>query len=271
MGGVKYIQGRTQKMSRSKSLLGMLVLSALAICAFAASSAQATTMHECEEKASGPTEQTYKDAKCSEKSGEGKFRTVPLPVNTPIKVEATLTPTKFVEEKEELHTVLTTVVGGIAIEITCTELSSPEGTAENKETGGVMEVVGSGAVTYSKCTVPKPVGQGCTVHTAGQEVGMITTAVLTSKTKDTAAEKMEVEYTAPEGKFVTLIFEGCKTAALNGNKPVTGTVLAEQTTPTSLTVNVSTLTFGGQPATYKATIHFKTRGGTGNTIAFETP
>jgi hypothetical protein len=264
-------------MKQGKSLLGMLVLSALAICAFAASSAQATTMHECIEKPEGPTSQTYSDSKCQTPSGEGKFRTVPLPANTPIKVEATLTPTTFNEGKEELHATMTTVVGGITFEITCTELSSPGATAENKETGGVMEVVGVGVVTCSGATVPKPAGQGCKVKTAGNEVGMITTNSLTGKTIDTENGEMHVEYRPTAGAaepFVTLVIEGCKTAALNGNKPIYGSALASQTTPTSLTVNVNTLHFGspeGPGATLKATVHLRTAEGTKNTIAFETP
>jgi hypothetical protein len=263
-------------MTTSKSLLGMLCLSVFAICAFAASSAQATTMHECIKVSEGETAQAYSDPNCSVKSAEGKFRTVPLPANTPIKVEATLTPTTFVEGKEELHTNLTTTVGGVPFEITCTELSSPGATAENKEAGEVMEVVGKGTATYSHCTIPKPAGQGCMAHSAGQEAGMITTNSLTSKTKDTAEERMDVEYVPTAGAeepFVTLIVEKCKTAALNGNKPIYGSALASQTTPTSQTVNVATLHFGsptGPAATYKATVHFNT-GGIPEAVALETP
>jgi hypothetical protein len=57
--------------------------------------------------------------------------------------------------------------------------------------------------------------------------------MLTTKT-----EGMNTTFTPPKDKaFVEIEFSGCKTAALNGRKPVNGFVNGVQAAPTSQTFN----------------------------------
>ena len=77
-------------MTRPKSIIGALVLCALSICAFAASSASASglTAVTCEEKGAGGH---YNTAACATPEVAGNFETKALPLNTATEVTATST------------------------------------------------------------------------------------------------------------------------------------------------------------------------------------
>jgi hypothetical protein len=243
-------------------MLAALCLSALSICAFAAfgvSNAAAMTLHEC--KAETGTGTKYTDSTCSTESKTGTFQTVTLPLNTNVELEPTLTPTG---EPPVTHAVLASTVAGIAIEITCTALSSGNTIAKNV-TGNIVE--GSGSTTFTGCTLAKPTGTGCVVKSPGAGGGTITTNLLTTKTSE-----MNTKFSPPvSGVFVEIEFSGCTPAALNGVKAVKGFVNGVQTTNTSQTFNsgAGELTFGGQEAHFKATVHYKTKG-TSTLVAQET-
>jgi hypothetical protein len=255
-------QSRRTTMTRRKSMLGALCLCALSICAFAAfgvSNAAAMTMHECLE-ATG-TGVKYTDNTCTTESGTGKFQTVPIELGKSVALEPTLTPTGT---PPVTHAVLTSTVAGIEIEITCTALSSTNTVAKNVA-GNIVE--GSGNVTFTGCGLVRPEKQECTVKGGGGGAGTIITNLLSTKT-----EGMNTKFTPPKEKaFVEIEFSGCKTAALNGTKPVNGFVNGVQTTPTSQTFNsgAGELTFGGQVAHFIATVHYKTKG-TSTLVALET-
>jgi hypothetical protein len=162
------------------------------------------------------------------------------------------------------HAVLASTVAGIAIEITCTALSSGNTIAKNV-TGNIVE--GSGSITFTGCTVAKPTGTGCIVNTPSAGAGTIATNVLSTKTIE-----MNTRVSPPaSGVFFELQFSGCTPAALNGTKSFKGLLNGVQTTPTSQTFNTGAgeLTFGGQEAHFKATVHYKTKG-TSTLVAQET-
>jgi hypothetical protein len=256
-----------------KSILGLLCMSALSLCAFASfgvASASATTMHQCEKKATGPTEKTYTDEFCQteEPSGKGAFRTVPIAANTSVGLTATLTPTAGTEE---IHAVMKGILHGIAYEITCTgaENGSVATTAKNVEEGTVMKVTGTGSIKFTGCSMK---GEAATLGCA--VTASIETVELSSTSIDEMGGVMKAEYKpVPSTTFVGIVISGCTGAAaiLNGTQNVKGHADSTTTTPTSQTFNTGAgeLTFGGAEANFKATIHYKTTSN-GKTVAFET-
>lgn len=240
-------------MSKRKSILGILIASAMCICAvgaFGVSSASALTMHECTE-ASGTTG-SYTTSECSVTSETGKFHWVP------IVGKQTLTPTATT------NFTLGAVVGGVKFKIVCTALGGTA-TAENTEAAGEMKIVGTGVAEYSGCSVSEPAGKSCVV------ANPIKTVELSSTTKE-----MKFTYTPKSGeKFTTIVVSGCTVTALNGEKEVKGTAVAEVEEPGTGTemgtagttqkfteTSGSTLTFGGQAATFLGSLHYSTANGT---------
>ena len=266
-------------MALKKSILGAMLLSALAFCAFGASSASASTLHECvQEKQAAPTNQPFTDSTCQTASTEGTWFTKPILANTKIELEPTLTKTLGggtggAGEEEGEHAVMHGTVGGVEYRITCKKLSSPNSVAENKEVGGKMVVEGTGKSRFEECSMPKPTQ--CTVPAT------IETEELTQTIVDVSETEHFVKFApvvAP--KFVTFTISNAagKTCpeALRGAKTAEGSVRARVDSPdkrmlTFDSTSGSELKFGGQPALFTATIHFKTKGGTGQTVAWETP
>jgi hypothetical protein len=239
-------------MSRMKTALGLGLLSALCLCAFGASSASAVTLHECTKLFTG-TEVKYSDAGCTTENVAGEYETAPISSVAYQDVKATHT-SSFT---------LSATIAGVKFTITCSGLESVEGKAKNGAEGAEMYAVGEGKTKFTGCGVTAPVGKGCSVPST------IETVNLTSKTTAT----MGTKFTPKSGEaFVTIPVTKCTTEALNGNKIVKGTATSEtktQKTQTFTTTSGSSLTFGGQAATFTGDCHMTTTDGT--PLALETP
>jgi len=241
-------------MNRMKSVLTLGLLSALCLCAFGASTASAVptgvTLHECTNLFEGTGGNPYTSATC-ETVGPGGYGTAPI------------SGTQSVVATGTSNFVLSATVAGVKFTITCTGLESVGATATNGTSGEEMFASGEGKTKFTGCTVTAPVGKGCVVP------GTIETVNLSSKTN----AAMGTKYTPKSGEeFVTIPVTKCTTEALNGNKIVKGSATSETKTVTTqafTTTSGSSLTFGGQAATFTGDYHFSTTNGT--RLALETP
>jgi hypothetical protein len=225
-------------MTRTKSILGLLIGAALCFAAFGASSASAATLHECTEVEPTSTAGRFSDSECTEEAGEGEYATTPISGIQNVKATSTG------------HFTLTSIAGGIHVVITCEAMES-HGTATNEEVAGAMTVSGeAGSVAYTGCTlVETPGTEGCSVPTN------LTTNPVTSMTEGTS-----VKYTPKEGStFIEIPLENC--GVLTGNKKVKGSAKSEAKSPTTQEFNEgsgSELSFGGQPAKLTGSYHLVT-------------
>ena len=221
-------------MTLRKSMLGLTMVCALLLSAFAAAnaSAEGTTQFTC---VSGGTQ--FSDPDCTT-AGTGFGHVTAGTGGTPWDAVGT----------SAAGQVLTGTLAGVKVKLTCTGLTGT-GTTTNTE-GPPMDVKGTGIVLkYTGCTVTEPAGKSCVIPG-----GTITTNTLTSTTSLTSTPKGFVFSPPASGEFVKIKIEKCTVAALNGEFPVKGTETAIpkgaflETTATS-----GTLTFGGNPATLVGT------------------
>jgi hypothetical protein len=142
-------------MTRSKSIIGALVLCAVSICAFAAASASATglTAVQCEKVASGK----YNNSHCTTPQSPGEFETVAIPENTSKEIEGTDT-REITKTEHGLGSTANPVAVfhstfiGIATTVTCGTGNTTGGKLENVEEGGEMKIKTTGSsVTWTEC------------------------------------------------------------------------------------------------------------------------
>lgn len=221
-------------MSLKKAGIGLAITAALLVAAVGASAASAAsiTVHKCE-VATG-TGTSYTSGTCTTE-GAGGFQKVPF------------TTTEGVEVANASAFELKTTNGGVNFVIKCTGL---EGSGTATDAG--EQINGSGiTLTYTGCTVTAPAGKGCKVQ-AGPTAEKITTNTLKSTTTRSEAGNFKTTYLPASGEtFVTIAVSGCSTAALNGNKEVTGSASTTESTDTmkqTFTESSSNLKFGGQSA-----------------------
>jgi hypothetical protein len=247
-------------MSHRKSILGVLVVGALCFCSLSAASAfagEGLTLHECVSEVGTPNS-SYSSSTCETTETGGAWHWKTLPVNTPVKVVPTLTPTTG---GSEIHAVMRGVIGGVSYRITCTGLTSTNSEAENVLTGTVMSVKGHGKTKFTGCSMPAPVESGCTVP-----------STLETNELNTTTSNMTTTYKPAAGleeKFITFTISGCTGGftVLNGSKTAKGSV-ASVVEGTMLNASQmftetsgSSLTFGGQTAIFEAVIHLSTENG----------
>jgi hypothetical protein len=258
-------------MKRIKAVAGLMVLSGLCLCAFAASNASASTLHECTEKAANSTATEFTSSTCAT-AGKGNFRTTPIVGKK--QVFPTLTETTFAEktagEINGVHAVLHTVAGGVSFQITCKGIASANSFVENKEVGGKMVYEGTGTTEFTGCETVGTLKGICTVPAT------LPTQPLTQTIEDGTEMKVVFKPTTAGGPFIIIPIEGASCPeAFKGNQPVTGEAKGTVTTaePQSISFNSasgSTLFLGKLPAQFTAKIHFGTTVG-GTPLAAETP
>jgi hypothetical protein len=168
------------EMTRRKSILGALVLCALSLSAFAATSASAEglTAFVCTKAAGTPQ---YSDSHCLTESVGGEYATIAVTGATPATGEAVGT---------------SKLVGTVAlakVEVNCTAMMTTSGTVENV-VGPPMKAVGANTVLqYSGCEanlVANPTKK-CNIEpiTGGPTgIGTINTTALKSSTSFNATE-----------------------------------------------------------------------------------
>jgi hypothetical protein len=252
------------------ALAGLLFLSALALCLFAAPAAFATetgtTAVTC---VNGGATNDFGDAHCDTPEASGGYGHVKI-VGKTSEVEGTNASTAG-ETKEATNAVLKTTIAGLETEIVCKKVSST-GALENSLVGEEHRISGSGiAISYTECSVLKPAGQECKVHSGSEPIGTIKTESLKSESIE---EPMGQKFSPSAGElFVSITLSGCKSAGLNMSYEIKGTVAAAPSgtgNPSSagatLLVNLpknssSTLTVGGQKAGLTQVETIKMEGG----------
>ena len=257
-------------MNVKKTILGLSLVCALLFGAFAASSASAagTTAFTCAESPANTTLATqFKDEHCqkattteAEKKAKG-FKHVEIKETTAI----TGTNAKTASETTAAaSSILRTKASGLETEIVCTTVSGT-GELTNSLNGAEKVASGTGTITYTGCTAPKPTGQECKV-----KGGQVVTKKLAATTKE---QGKLVKFSPFEGTtFATITFEGCKTAGLNIEYPLTGSLKAtpEGATLSTTEAGVTTqglLKFGGQAAGLEGKLTLKnTASGTALTV-----
>jgi len=261
--------------------VGLSLLCALAFTAFSAASASAatsgTTAFTCVDTA--PTNNgDYTDAHCDTTGtlGASRYKHEALAANPTTNVISTNAATKN-STTEASTAVLEATVFGFFTKLESSNIAA-SGTLENKLTGQVHEMIGSGiTITYTGVTVAAPAN--CQVHSPGQAAGTIVTNTL--KSESVEGTPMTQKFSPAAGtEFVKLEFENKApgTCNINGQKPVvTGTVSAEPSgqmaagggkgasAGATLNVNVTKasaqLKVGGQNASLTALETIKMSGG----------
>jgi len=247
-------------MTKLKTMFGLCVLSAFAICAFAAQGASAETAFECAPAAVKTAK--FKDAHClTPEVGEAAgFKHVELPTTS---TAITLTNVTTGEEKSIAK--LKSVQSGVTLELQATGVHG-EGTLQNvTEKEGektIMYAKGSGVIKYTGVTVTAPAGKGCSV--VG---GAVTTSKLLGTTKGLTKQLKFSPETEP---FATFSVTGCSVTALNHEYKATGSVIGNTSGATTTfthegTTGQGTLFLFGQKAGLDGTVTIKD--GSGNGIA----
>jgi hypothetical protein len=213
------------EMFRPRALVGLSLLCALVISAFAASSATAwkgTTAFVCESVKEGAG---FEDEHCQKEVGsKAKFKHEELKpgTNTQLTVGNTETAGKLVSPK------LAFTIAGVKTEIEAEGFTSCKNktSAENKEVEGGMEVAGETCGEFTGVVVTKPAK--CTVKGKTvflKEKGKAKTVVK----EEGGKQEMFVEFTPPE-VFAEITFEGAECALKGMTLKVTGSAQANNTT-----------------------------------------
>jgi hypothetical protein len=248
------------KMIGRRSVLGIVALVALALCAFGASSASAAPgrAFTCAPNTETGKEQ-FSDAHCkTAATGNVGFKHVAIANGTETKITGGNAKTNAGTTAAEVSK-LKGKIAGVATEVQCTTVEN-EGTAQL--TNSATDVSGTGTIKYSGCTVTLPAGRNCVVTG-----GTVTTQPLKATTVGLATNKeLKFEPVTPT-KFADVNISGClnnvpPTAAY----PVNGTLIAEVSGATTTTTHEAittqaTLTFGGNPAGLQGAITISMEGG----------
>jgi len=267
-----------------KSIVGLSLLCALALCAFAASSASAawqtatnTTAYTCGRVGVGDFEDAHCDRRVT--AGTGSYGHELIPVGETTEVEFSNTKTKNNTTEAE-PTVLTGTAFGVALTITCKKTepdTSLTSWLKNVGSGTTHDVEGTIAVDFTECTVSLA---NCTVTEP------ITVAALVHGVEEPAKGAMALEFepdpTVSTHFFVlkfsgtkcvfngqSLNFDGSFKATGNTTEPATG----RYTGATSVLEGgneMSSLTFAGNAATLTGKFTTKMAGETGNPISLTT-
>jgi len=212
-------------MNRRNSILGLCLLCALAVSAFAVpstSAASSTTAVTC---VAGEGTNYFSDSHC--KTGGSGYGHIAITEKTTINIYGGLS-------------VLRSTQSGINVEIESTSLTG-EGTMENVLEGGEHIAKGNGVITYHGVSVKAPAGKGCSV--AGGQV------VTTELSATTAGQGMGLKVTPTAGEtFAEFEVTGCAgneaLKALNGTYKVTGSVIGTPEGATTVTTHAGTTAQG---------------------------
>src|SRR4029077_5945882 len=145
-------------------------------------------------------------------------------------------------------------VAGINVTVEC-EKAEAKGSIENPAGGGAG--VDTGEVVLKGCKVVLPANQNCKV---------IEPIVVKAKSELVLVSGKFEDKLIPEGEdFYVLVLEGCKTEALNGTFPITGSASAIFNNANSsaefTTESTNGLRFGGNMASFTGTVTEEIEGG----------
>lgn len=221
-------------MTGRRAIVGLCMLCALAFSAFAAPSASAatkgTTAFTCKKKpvkgGAGFSKEHCRTVDAV--SSEAEFEHKEITEETTTEITGGNTTTN--NEKEVA--LLKSTQAGIAEELSANIVEKdPETSAWMKNrkdpTTGEHYIEGEGNLTYTEVFVTKPAGNECKVFgkAAEQTPNSITTERLLATTK---GQGDAIKFTPAAGTvFAKFFIAGCKTAALNGEYKVEGSLVAE--------------------------------------------
>jgi hypothetical protein len=190
---------------RARTTLGALVLYALALSAFGAATAAASgglTAVECVEFPGGRFESSH----CLTNGKEGNFETVAIKPGVKKEVEGTAT-REVSETQHELGStanpvaVFHSIVGGIAVTVTCGKANSTGGKVENKVVGTEMVVHGTEAVvTYGECHASKETEPAAICTVQGTAPPTAVGEIKTNKTTGISGPEHSVTVKPEEGE-----------------------------------------------------------------------
>jgi len=117
---------------------------------------------------------------------------------------------------------LKAVIAGIELDVVCKALGGSGTTTNREPKEGEMRVEGSKiTLKFTSCEVTKPAGKGCKVKEPFEMTGLKSTTLAVAE-----AEPAKVEFAPESGtELGAIVLEGCSLSALNGSKPVTGTIV----------------------------------------------
>jgi hypothetical protein len=275
---------RKKTMIGRRAIVGLSLLSALLLCAFAAQSASAaaaknTTAVTCVENGGA---KDFSDAHCDTAvtPGTGKFGHVAIENGKATTITVTNEKTAS-ETKGAAPTILKGTVFGVKNEITCNTVKG-EGSLTNEEVGKEHKVKGSVTANFTSCTVNKPSGFGCKVKepitVKSNTEGVEELQGAKEKEKGEKGTEMGLEFKPTEGEtFSSVVIEGC---FLAGTFKTTGTAIgtgtpapnAKHSGATNIFTNAmtkETLKLSGNPAEVSSSTTVTMSGG-GNPIALTT-
>jgi len=242
-------------MTGRRATIGIWMVCALAISAFAAQSASAagTTAVTC---VAGGGSNDFSENHCKTAQAGGGFGHVAITEQTSIKLAGG-------------ESSLRLAFSGINVEFKSMSLSGT-GTLENSLVGGEHVTSGKGVITYEGVTVKAPSGKGCAM--AGEQV------VTRELAATTAGQGMGLKFTPAEGEmFAEFELVGCGPTealkGLNGRYIVTGSVIGTPEGATTKfthagTTAQATLKLRGQNAGITGALEIE--GATGTPIAATT-
>jgi hypothetical protein len=232
-------------MNGRRSVIGLCMLFALFVSAFAAQSASAvngTTAFTCASTASGAGF-SKEHCKPSDAVGSGAaFKHVEIPQDTTTEITGSNETTAGATDVTKLKA----TINGISTEIQA-KVTTGSGWMENKKEGagdpnpGEHFAIGHGTITYTAAEVTAPAGKGCTVSTDIDPLNMGEPGVVhTEPLKATTTGQGDaLKFEPTTGSIFTRFYiTGCAGSealvALNGTYTVTGSVIG---TPDGATTN----------------------------------
>jgi hypothetical protein len=249
-------------MSRRKSVIGIAVLFALVVSAFAASSASAEDRaYNCEQVLSGTHGFAENDGHCvtpSVGTGKGFIHVLTSGTTTIVGTNAKTASSTTAAAKSILRGTLS----GLETELECTTVGG-----SGSLTNAATSVSGTGTIEYSGCVVLKPAGRGCKVTN-----GKVTTNSLSATTVGQTGTNLKFA-PASGTEFAGVSLESC----LNNKPPtavypVSGSLVASTSGATTTTTEAGitaqgTLTFGGNPSGLEGALTISMSGGSGPAIS----
>lgn len=259
-----------------KAAVGLSLLCALVLCAFAAQSASAkgTTAFTCVKVAAGLNGE-FKDAHCDTKETTlNGYNHEEIKPGTKTLIDVTNAKT-FHETSVTTPAILRGEVAGLKVEIECTEVTG-KATIENKEIEKVMQIeVPTIKTEFTKCTVLRPENTAEERHPCKvAEPIVVDSSGLSKENLGAGGKEMGMEFkgTVGEESTTTIEFrhsnEVAKNCALASTKAaVTGTAIGTANTGSNLAtihtgatvkftneMTVATLKLAAKPAEFYAVL-----------------
>jgi hypothetical protein len=235
-------------MTGRRAILGLSLLCALALSAFAAQSASAgTTAFTC---AKGQGGAGFSDEHCNKKVETGAgFEHVAIAVDKETKYEATNEKTKN-ETKESTPATFKFTFAGVEVHIICTGLTAT-GAMENKTVLKNMYVFFNvSTFSITGCKVEKPIN--CTVK---EPISLIAAEGTTNGVEEEKGEEPAIEFKPGESGFGEIVFAGEKCALKGLGGKVGGTMVGTAKGATvEFTAAHNNMTVAGKPATFTGVV-----------------